>query len=136
MSEPKTDRFLTALANAEKALANLQQSIAKPVEEPRDLSGIVKDFEIVYELSWKLLKKFLEREGHETGSAREAFAKTHQLGLLKEESIWLKIIEDRNLTVHTYDQKFAMEMCARIGKSYFPEFKGLLALLKQKLMHS
>lgn len=133
MNEGKTDRFLTALANAEKALTNLRQSVSKPVQEPRDLSGIVKDFEIVYELSWKLLKKFLERNGHETGSAREAFSKAYQLGLISDDSKWLKIIEDRNLTVHTYDKKFAEEMCSRIARDYLPVFETLLAVLKNKL---
>ena len=45
--------------NFKKALANLERSLASPISEPRDLSGILKDFEMSYELSWKVLKKRL-----------------------------------------------------------------------------
>ena len=132
-SNSRTDRFATALTNVDRALANLRQSLSKPIEEPRDLSGIIKDFEIVYELSWKLLKKLLEREGHETGSAREAFSKAYQLRLLGDEVVWLKILEDRNLTVHTYNKKFAEEMCARIRQDYVGAFEVLRALFNQRI---
>ena len=53
--------------NFSKALRALERSVASPVTEPRDLSGIVKDFEIAYELSWKSLKAYLENQGHESG---------------------------------------------------------------------
>lgn len=52
--------------NFKRALQNLKRSIATPVLEPRDLSGIIKDFEMTYELSWKVLKKRLRNDGHET----------------------------------------------------------------------
>ena len=48
--------------NFKKAHENLLQAVSTPVTEPRDLSGIIKDFEMTYELSWKVLKKVL-REG-------------------------------------------------------------------------
>jgi len=133
MNENKTDRYFTALKNLKQALTNLKRSVETPIKEPRDLSGIVKDFEITYELSWKLLKKFLEREGHEVKSAREAYAKAYQLGYLKDESVWLKIIDDRNLTVHTYDQKFAEQMCSRIQQGYVQAFGLLVGELDKRL---
>ena len=53
-----------------------------------------------------------------------------ELGYIDNESVWLEILQDRNQTVHTYDQKFAQQMCDRIKTKYLPEFKKLLATLQ------
>jgi nucleotidyltransferase substrate binding protein (TIGR01987 family) len=127
-----TDRFQTALQNLKKAFSALEVSAKTPIQEPRDLSGIIKDFEITYELSWKCLKKFLEKEGHEIKSARNAFSKAYQLGYIDHEKEWLAILQDRNLTVHTYDQRFAKEMCDRIKDSYVERFRSLVSLLESQ----
>ena len=93
------------------------------------MSGIVKDFEIVYELGWKALKTFLEGQGHETTSARDAFSRAYELGFLANQAVWLEIIADRNLTVHTYDEPFARELCERIKTRYLPAFQLLWTVL-------
>lgn len=53
MTKPPDRRFESQKKNLGKALQALDASVSQPVAEPRDLSGIVKDFEIAYELSWK-----------------------------------------------------------------------------------
>jgi len=120
--DPRSDQ---KILNFSKALRALEKSVAQPVVEPRDLSGIIKDFEITYELSWKSLKALLEKQGHESGTAKNVFAKAYQLRLLGDEKIWLDMIEDRNLTVHTDDEKLAKELCAHIRSSYVPVFQAL-----------
>ncbi len=128
-------RFETQRTNVHTALQALKQSVTQPVKEPRDLSGIIKDFEIVYELSWKALKTFLENQGHETTSARDAFSKAYQLGFVREQHVWLEMINDRNLTVHTYDRQLAKAMCDRIRQKYSPAFQTLFAVLTKKRKH-
>lgn len=130
MSPPKkksTD-IQEALKNFSKALGALRISLASPVTEPRDLSGIIKDFEICYELSWKTLKKYLRWKGHATMSARDAFSVAFQLGILPEEKVWLDIMEDRNQTVHVYDEAFARKMCGRVRTEYFKAFEVLYSV--------
>ncbi len=127
----KTDRYWTSVENLETAIANLSRSLALPIMNSRDLSGIIKDFEIAYELGWKTLKKYLEKEGHETQSVKETFATAYQLGYLQDEKTWLRMIQDRNLTVHTYDQEFATELCKKIGEQYLSALNQLLSLLKK-----
>jgi len=77
-----------------RALENLKHSVGTPVLEPRDASGILKDFEMVYELSWKVTKKILREAGHETLGAKDVFSKAFQLGYLEQESPWLEMIHD------------------------------------------
>jgi nucleotidyltransferase substrate binding protein (TIGR01987 family) len=125
MSAPPNPRRLQKSENFSKALRALERSVQTPVTEPRDLSGIIKDFEITYELSWKYLKAFLQEQGHETGSAKNVFSKAYTLSYLNDEAVWLEMIEDRNLTVHTCDENLAKTLTDRIGSSYVPAFQSL-----------
>lgn len=132
MSSNETKRLETAMNNWRDALKALEKSLSTPVAEPRDLSGIIKDFEMVYELSWKTLKKFLEKEGHETGSAKQTFSLAFQLGFIDKDELWSEIIKDRNLTVHTYNERFAREMCDRIRAQYFSELSKLYQSIRKQ----
>lgn len=43
----------------------------------------------------------------------------------RAERCWLEMIDDRNRTVHTYDQAFAAQLAARIRERYVPLFRAL-----------
>ncbi len=122
MSADKLDNF-------RRALAALEVSLASPVTEARDLSGIVKDFELSYELGWKALKKSLEDQGHPVASARHAFEMAYGLGWIDDENVWLAMIQDRNLTVHTYNEVFAQAMVGRIRNDYVVALAALRDVL-------
>ncbi len=113
--------------NFSRALANLKRSLATPITEPRDQSGIIKDFEMTYELSWKAMKKMLLNQGHQTLGAKDVFSKAFQLGFLAEEGPWLAMIEDRNLTSHVYDEEAAMQIINRVRTKYLDLFTELQA---------
>ena len=125
----------TKQLNFTKALAALQRSIAKPITDERDLAGIIKGFEIVYELSWTLLKLTLQESGLEAAGPRDVFRSAWQNGILNidSESIWLGMIKDRNLTVHTYDEHFAREMVQRIIQTYTPAFESLETVFSRNI---
>ena len=128
----KTNNYLKQkLENFERSVDALETSVAKPVEEPRDLSGIIKDFEISFELCWKTLKIYLETAGHTTGTARDIFKKAFSLNLVDNEEDILKMIEDRNLTVHTYDSEFATAMVQRIRDIYLNIFREIAKRVKK-----
>lgn len=115
--------------NFSRSLANLERSVATPVTEPRDLSGILKDFEMVYELSWKLLKKLLLEQGHQTLGAKDVYSRAYQLGFLEEETVWLRMIEDRNHTAHVYDETDAGRIVKNIIENYLPAFRKLKSMI-------
>ncbi len=60
---------------------------------------------------------------------REAFRK----GLIEDGETWLRMLEDRNRTPHTYDEETAMDIYERIHTDYIPLFDRLLAKMKQRL---
>jgi nucleotidyltransferase substrate binding protein (TIGR01987 family) len=121
-----------SLKNLERALAALVLACETPVAEARDLAGIVKSFEFVFELSWKSVQSMALKNGVEVSSPRAAFREAFKLGYVDDPKVWVDIFEDRNRTVHTYDEDFAKEMSDRIRLQYLVAFQGLFARLKQR----
>ncbi len=50
---------------------------------------------------------------------------------LQDEKIWLQMLDDRNLTVHVYNETLANEIYERVRKSYHPEFQNCFAYLRK-----
>ena len=116
----------SSVVNYERALKNLRRSLATPIAEPRDLSGVIKDFEMTYELSWKVLKKILLDQGVQTQGAKDVYTQAYRLNLIAHESVWLSMIRDRNQSAHVYEEKEAAEIAERIRTHYLPLFESLL----------
>ena len=98
------DIFLD-LGEAIEKFENTQKPDFKTVPYFREAS--IQIFEYSFELFWKLLKKICLNEGFEVNSPRSALQKAYALKLIDDEEIWLDMIEDRNLTSHTYKQPTA-----------------------------
>ena len=95
-------------------------------------AGIIQGFEFCYELFWKVFQKISASEGLVTGSPKQAIKAAFAMGLIDDEILWLKMIEDRNLTVHTYNEALSIEIYQRARDFYALEFaKSLTLLLKR-----
>lgn len=121
----KLDNFSNALKKLEEALKETGYSLS--------LDGTIKRFEFTFEMSWKALKKFLFYEGIECTSVRDCIKKAYQSDFLREENVWLNILDDRNATAYIYDEKETEEIYQRVKGLYFPEFKMLEETLTKKL---
>jgi len=113
------------ILNFNKALNSLEEALLNPIEKQIELAGLIKNFEFVYELSWKLLKAYLNDLGIEAYSPKEIFSKAYQAKLLDNEKVWLEIINARNLSSHTYSIDLAEELANKIKKNYIFEFRNL-----------
>ena len=126
----KKNKPLQSYLNLEKALKSLEKAVATPPVEERDYGGIIQAFESVYELTWKTLKKVLEVNGIDAPFPRVVFEEAFKRDMLEGNKIWLKISEDRNLSVHTYDQDMAIQLCKRIKDDYVVIFKQTVQKMK------
>lgn len=76
-----------------------------------------------FELSWNVLKDYLEAQGFtEVRSPRAAIKKAFEIDLLSDGSVWLKGLEDRNLTSHLYNEQVAKEISDLVSTVYAPLF--------------
>jgi nucleotidyltransferase substrate binding protein (TIGR01987 family) len=115
------------MTNFRKTLQQLKNFASLPIVNDRDRAGIIQAFEFTFEQCWKALQKRAGAEGVEIGSPKKAFSFALQNSLIdsKQESIWLKMIEDRNLTSHTYREDVAKEILLRITRDYIGVFDDL-----------
>ena len=111
--------FLGAL----KQLRNANELRKERAFTELELQGAIQAFEVTQELSWKVMKDFLESQGKTDlfGSktvVREAF----NVGLIANGEQWLKTIESRNKTSHIYDEKEILLILEIVFNEYLPIF--------------
>ncbi len=119
------ERFEKNLNNFDKAFKALEESLSTPSISKKEIAGVIQHFEFVFELSWKTLKSFLALKGVQASFPRDVFEQAFQGGLISDAVVWAKIMDDRNLSVHTYDEKLAAQLLDRISREYFNAFKAL-----------
>lgn len=122
----------------EKAFENLK-IIIDAYEKEKDKiikdglrDSIIQRFEFVTELSWKLMKKYLDENlVIEVYSPRSVIKESYKQDLIKNGEIWLDILEDRNLTSHTYDENTANRIKDNIVNKYVIEFEKFIKKIKE-----
>ena len=130
----KDARLDTAFVAAEKALKVLKVALDKPMEEDRtNVDATIQRFEFSVELFWKLLKRILATRGIEKQYPRDVLQQAYAGSLIDNETLWLSMLQDRNLTSHTYNEDLAREIYARI-KTYYPALKKALEVLEVRFV--
>jgi len=100
----------------------------------REEQGLVKAFEYTYELAWNTLKDFLEYQGiGEIVGPRDAFRKAFSEGVVPDGRVWMRMIESRNKTSHTYNEETAREIVDSVQAEFYPAFCELEKTLISRL---
>ncbi len=69
----------------------------------------IQRFEFCFELAWKLMASVAQYKGVDVNNPRDAIRTAAKLGLIDDPTQWLKLLEVRNLTAHTYREPIADE---------------------------
>lgn len=102
-----------------KALQRLQTALGKMLDaDDLYLDAAIQRFEFCFELAWKLMKAVLAYEGIEVNSPRGSIREGWQQGLIGDAEEWLDMLEKRNLSAHTYNEKTAREIYRGIKERY------------------
>lgn len=125
-------RWKQRYAHFYKAFRLLEQTVA--IEHPSDAerAGLIQFFEMAFELAWKMLKDYLEAEGFTVISPRATIKQAFQSGLLADGHLWLDALNDRNLTVHTYEESIALAVEQSIRTRYYPALLALQQIFAAK----
>lgn len=114
----------------QNAIARLGEMLAEEKSEAvRD--SAIKRFEICFELAWKVIKAYAQKDAVECYSPRECFKTGFQIGLIDYDERWLKMIDDRNTTTHIYRLEYAEEIYDRLD-DYLELFGQLAKRIVQK----
>ncbi|MBE2198921.1 MAG: nucleotidyltransferase substrate binding protein [Anaerolinea sp.] len=117
--------------NFNRTLTLLEGALAIPEPDITQRAGIIQFFEMAFELSWKMLKDYLEGQGFtDLNSPRVVLKKAFEVELITNGRDWLQILQDRNLMSHTYNEATAVTVENLIRHTYYP----LLAALRQTML--
>jgi len=128
MSDQKIDiRWKQRFSNFKKALIQLEEAVM--LSEQRDLTklekqGVIQAFEFTHELAWNVLKDFLDDQGNQNiKGSKDATREAFKVSLITDGEQWMAMIQSRNLSSHTYDEKTAESLVVAIIHDYFPLFQ-------------
>jgi len=112
-------RWIQRYDNYKKAFNLLKDAIKLKKISDIERAGLIQFFEMTFELAWKLLKDYLEAEGYTIKSPRDAIKTAYQSGIISQGHTWIDALKDRNMTVHTYEKKIAVEVEEKIKNDYY-----------------
>ena len=119
-------RWKQRFENFENALRQLKN--AKEIKIERDFSelelqGVVQAFEVTQELSWKVMKDFLEYQGKtDLFGSKTVVKEWFNVGLINDGEIWFEMIRCRNITSHIYDEFEILQILDIIFNKFINEF--------------
>ncbi len=105
-----TDEIKYHFQQLQKAVNRLQEGVDLGTSQDIFRDGTIQRFEFTFELAWKLMQKINREHGFQTVSPRDSIRQCFQLGFLAEDVQWLQMIENRNLTSHTYAESMANQI--------------------------
>jgi nucleotidyltransferase substrate binding protein (TIGR01987 family) len=107
------ERLIERLVIARRALSTLQEVVRLEHPSRIERDAAIQRFEYTCEAVWKAAQRYLQEvEGVSVGSPKGSIRASRDVGLLTDEQtvIGLEMIDDRNLTVHTYNEAVAEEI--------------------------
>jgi len=125
------ERLRERLSLAEKALATLDEveSLTLPAAVERDIT--IMRFIYTFEACWRALQRYLNLvEGVDAETPKACMRGARDAGLLTDQQTEtaLVMVDDRNLTVHTYNEALANQIVGRMA-GHVSVMRSLLAAM-------
>lgn len=113
-------KSIEALQRALSVLhSDVQIMAMSPEAQETVRSGVIQSFDVAYEQSWKMMKRWLETEQGRSDvdgvTRRELFRIAAEAQLLSNVDDWMGFHFARNTTSHTYDGQVAEEVLAVVA---------------------
>jgi nucleotidyltransferase substrate binding protein (TIGR01987 family) len=132
-------RWIQRLNHFHKAFSQLKEGVELAQQRPLsklEEQGLIQAFEYTHELAWNTMKDFLESRGaRDLYGSKDVTREAFKRGLIENGETWMDMIENRNLSAHTYNEALASQIISAILSVYFTEFGSLqikLDRLKQE----
>ncbi len=127
-----TFRMLIHLKNIRDNFNNMDDPDEITKEVYRD--SIIKKYETLEDLTWKLLSKIFKASGLEINNPRGCYKQAFKEGLIDDIDIWNDILLSRNSTSHIYDEKDYEEIKNKIINQYIDAIERLLNNISNEMM--
>jgi len=117
----KYEHAQKAIKSIKAALERAKKSFEDELAKEMAQESIIKRFEYSIDTLWKYLKLYLLiKHGVEQKSPKQVFKECFRVGLITEDQTTqaLEMIDDRNLTSHTYNEAIAEEIATTIPSHF------------------
>lgn len=136
MQEDMDQRWVQRLENYNSAL-KLLEGLEKPEGESLAVYEEIAAahcYEMVYELSWNLMRDFLAYAGNpvESNFARAAFKAAFLRGIISDNDLWVQMMLDRNKLSHIYNEEIRSSIIPRIFADYLSAFRSLQVYMNEQ----
>ena len=131
------------LNSLEKAVGALERSLRVADEQTggsADLvetlrAGVVQNFEVAYEQTWKMMKRWLEvnttPDDVDGVTRRQLFRLCHENRLIDDVDEWMVFHRSRNETSHTYNSEIANDVFA-VAKDFLPVARDVFTRISER----
>lgn len=120
------DKFSMKLENFRKAVARLREA----VDLSKTLMNWSSEMVSSNDSSSKTAREYLLLEGEtDSNSPKPVMRTAFRVGLIDDSENWARLLNDRNVTSHVYDDETADEIYQRIRTVYVGLFESLLEKL-------
>ena len=129
-------RWKQRFQNFERAFLLLDEVAKKDIDSFSQLEkeGIIQRFEMLIELSWNVLKDYLENQGYDdVKNGKKAIRQAFQDEIITDVEAWMNALQLRNLTSHLYDEKVFNEAITFIINEFYPVTRDLYHNLKKEI---
>ena len=118
-------RIISLLEDLKNANGRLKEIYQLEATQPHQDAAIQR-FEFTFELSWKLMQETNEYLGKPSSGPKPSIRTAAEKEVIDNPEAWLKFLEARNLTSHTYKLPLAEEVYKR-AKMFPPLVDRLIA---------
>jgi len=130
-------RWQQRFANYKKAVQQLQSAVelsAQRALSNLEKQGVIQAFEFTHELGWNMLKDYLQDQGNQNiRGSKDATREAFKVALIADGEQWMAMIQSRNVSSHTYNERVADELVSVIVGQYFPLFVELQTEMEKYL---
>lgn len=125
--EQRVENFNRAFDLFEKTY---QAHISSPDDEIYQLA-LAQSFEIVFELSWKVLKDYLKEQGVIAAYPKDVIKEAFNKETIQNGQLWIDMLEARNSTSHEYNIDKVNIILNKISSTYYEELKRFQNWIKE-----
>lgn len=127
---------MSKLANQISQYQNALTSFADVLRQEKNeylRDSAIKRFELIFDLSWKLIKTFLEEQGGVIcASPKICFREAFKQNLIAYDEYWIELTNLRNQSTHLYNEKMAEEIYEKLPEA-LKYFEELFRLINEKI---
>lgn len=125
-------RWKQRFINFERAYRKFSEIAAIDKMGEIEKLALVQAFEFTFELAWKMLKDYLEDNGFEVNSPKEAIRQAYQSDYIKDGETWMNALKKRNETSHLYNDRLLDETVRFIIDEFWPAVREMYHSFKKE----